>query len=148
MSKPTEPLRQKKPKNDSVLDRFYQSAMFRVLIKIIRPLGYSWIKGGKKSHLEVDMAYTSGIEWRGYVAERYLILVPMDNVPFVKQIHYSFPFPFGIWLHRTIQWNDGRTTHERLKGSLSTFMNRKYDISKDYLKFKDRQFKKLHESSK
>jgi len=128
MSKPTEPPRQKKPKNDSVLDRLYQSAMFRVLIKIIRPLGYSWIKDGKKSHLEVDMAYTPGIEWRGYIRKRYLILVPMENVPFVKQIHYSFPFPFGIWLHRTIQWNDDRITHERLNGSLSTFTNRKYDI--------------------
>jgi len=121
--------------------------MFRVITRIIEPLGYDWIKAGKKSHFEVDMAYTLGIEWRGYIRERYLILVPMENVPFVKQIHYSFPFPFGIWLHRTIQWNDGRTTHERLKGSLSTFMNRKYDISKDYLKFRKRQFKKLSERS-
>ena len=147
MSKPTEPPRQKKPKNDSVLDRLYQSAMFRVLIKIIRPLGYGWIKDGKKPHFEVDMAYTPDIAWRGYVTERHLILVPMDNVPFVKHIHYSFPFVFGIWLHRTVHWDDGRKTRERFSGSLSPFFNRKYDISKDYLKFRKRQFKKLSKRS-
>lgn len=147
MSKLTEPPRQKKPESVSVLDRLYQSAMFQVLMRIIRPLGWSWIKDDKKPYLEVDMAYTPGIAWKGYIARRYLILVPIDTVPFVKQVHYSFPFPFGIWLHRTIHWNDGRKTRERLNGSLSTFLNRKYDISIDYLEFRKRQFKKHHERS-
>jgi len=150
MSKPTKSPRQKKPEDVSVLDRLYQSAMFQVLMKItkiLRPLGWSWIKDDKKPYLEVDMAYTPSIAWKGIIEKRYLILVPLDTVPFVKQVHYSFPYPLTIWLHRTVHWNDGRITRERLKGSLSTFLNRKYDISMDYLEFRKRQFKKLYEGS-
>lgn len=128
--------KKKKHKKDSFSSRLYRSAMFQVLTKIIKPQGYRWIEDAKRPYFEVDMAYTPGIAWRAYIGRKHLIFVPLERIASVKQVHYSFPFTFGIWFHRTVAWQDGRVTHTRFRRIASPFFDRRYDIAKDYLEFK------------
>jgi hypothetical protein len=98
-------------------------------MKIFEIFGLHWKKD--KQYFEVEMPKTA-VEWRVYVKRRFLIFVPMEKLPKIKNIHYSFPFPFGIWSHRTITWEDGKREHNKIKTTARFPLANKYDIAEDY----------------
>lgn len=109
-------------------------AMFRVLAKSIEPSGFHWKEG--RPFFDVYMSFTPGVRWRAYITRNYWIFVPLDKIPSVKNLHYSFPFPLGIWFHRTVTWEDGSKTHYRAP-RLFPFFVRLYDLARDYLDFRE-----------
>ena len=111
-------------------------AMFRVLAKSVEHGGFHWKEGQARPYFDVYMHFTPGIRWKAYMTKNYWIFVPLDKIPSVKNIHYSFPFPFGIWFHRTVTWKDGSKTHCRAP-RLFPFFVRPYDLARDYLEFRE-----------
>lgn len=129
----------KRKSDKAALDMLSDSVLFRLMRELMKPLGYHWYEDKRKragGYFEVDMPGT-GIKWRSFVDRNYMFYVPMENPPKVKDIHYSFPFPFGIWFHRTIVWEDGKKTHKQFR-TTKTFLLRKYDIITDYLALKEK----------
>ena len=112
-------------------------AMFRVLTKSIEHGGFLWKEDQERPYFDVDMHFTPSVHWRAYITKNYWIFVPLDKMPYVKNVHYSFPFPLGIWFHRTVTWEDGSKTHYRAP-RLFPFFVRPYDLARDYLEFKKR----------
>jgi len=121
----------------SALAMLRESILFNLLTRRLEALGFHWKEDKRKpagGYFEVYMPGT-GCEWRSYVSKGYWIIVPLEKLPGVKQIHYSFPFPLGIWFHRTILWEGRGKAHNKFK-IRTTFLLRKYDIIKDYLELK------------
>jgi len=115
--------------------------MFIVLRKEIEPLGFHWKEDKKRrfgGYFEVEMPRTNA-KWKAYITKNHWIFTPEDKLPTIKHIHYSFPFAFGIWFHRTIQWEDGRKEHKKFDfKSGAPLTLRKYDIIEDYLALKEK----------
>jgi hypothetical protein len=134
-------------RNNKVLDSMSKSVLFEVIKATVEPFGFHWKENAKSpagGYFEVDMPGT-GVEWRSYITKNHWIITPLERLPNVNQVHYSFPFPTGIWFHRTIVWKDGRKTHGKFEfKSRAPFTLRKFDIIKDYLALRE----KLSGSSK
>jgi len=107
------------------------------------PLGLHWVANDKEptgGHFGVNMPET-GVQWRADLTKKYWLYKPLVKLPGIREIHYTFPYFLGIWLHRTILWADGHKTHERLQGR-AKYIGNKYDIAEDFIKFRKQQYRK------
>ena len=129
--------RQRLKKSFPALVVHYLSPVLKMILVWLFPL-FHW-KEDKKSpfggYFEFDTPFSPGVKWRSYITRKYWIFVPLDNMPLVKHVHYSHPFPVGIWFHRTVIWENGRKTHDRF-GFKAAITLRILDIAKDYVGFK------------
>jgi hypothetical protein len=126
------------PKNKkSALGMLDSSIQFNILVKRLEVFGLHWKKD--KRYFEVDMPET-GVEWRSYIKRKFWIFVPIEKLPKIKHLHYSFPYPFGIWSHRTITWEDGKRKQYKFKSAAGLLAN-KYDVAEDYIAFREKLLK-------
>jgi hypothetical protein len=117
----------------SAIKKATESFRFRFLTGFLHkePIGLHWRKD--KNRFDVYMPH-SNIKWMAELTPRYMLFKPIEKLPGVKEIHYNFPFLFGIWPHRTVVWADGKKTHSRINNTW--LIANKYDVEDDYAVFK------------
>ena len=133
--------RKEKPKK-SFRD-LYRLLLKEILIRLpFADAVFHWKEDEKSplgGYLEVRMLLTPDIKWKSVINTRYWFFYPLEKIPLVKNIHYSFPFPLGVWIHRTVVWEDRRKTRHSFRfKSLKVSLR---DIAKDYLEFKEKVLK-------
>jgi len=106
----------------------------KVLGPLLNVYGISFIKARGSSGLyTMGMKFTPGIKWKMVRTKRHLIFTPDCRIKGIKNIHYTFPLPLGIWMHKTVVWESGRKEHRRV-----SMFARKFDFAKDFLKYKSK----------
>ncbi len=120
----------------SPLRNIRKSFMFRLVRGKLTFLGLNWVEDDKEptgGYWTADMPETR-VQWKVKVTKRYFIYKPLSKIPGIKHIHYTYPYLLGIWLHRTVVWDDGHKTRDRLVGRAKYLAN-KNDIAHDYVEF-------------
>ena len=140
-----------KKRKTSPLRNLRRSILFRLVRGRLNfePMGLHWIQDMREpigGYFDVDMPET-GVQWKAVLSKRYWIYEPLVKLLGIKHIHYSFPYLLGIWLHRTIIWEDGHKTHDRLEGR-ARYIGNKYDIAEDFIALKKKLSEQGFQSSK
>lgn len=113
------------------------SGIDKIIDTALRPLlafyGISLdsIKGSRGIY-DVEMKFTPGIKWKMVRTKNQLVFTPDFKIKGIKNIHYTFPLPVGVWIHKTVTWENGHKEHTRIKMS-----TRLFDMAKDFLKYKN-----------
>ncbi|HML03691.1 MAG TPA: hypothetical protein VK487_10045 [Candidatus Bathyarchaeia archaeon] len=79
------------------------------------------------------MKYTPGIKWKMVRNKNQLVFTPEYKLKSIKNIHYTFPLPVGVWMHKTVLWENGRKEHIKI-----SMLTRPFDMAKDFLKCKEK----------
>ena len=88
---------------------------------------------GSRGIYDVKMKFTPGIKWKMVRTKKHLVFTPVFKLKGIENIHYTFPLPVGVWMHRTIIWENGNKEHLRIKMS-----TRLFDMAKDFLEYKNK----------